>query len=89
MLMSSRLLHGSFGLGLCLCVFLACDEKPEKATLPPAEATATAAPSATPKPAGPPDFEIDTLSAKVGVERALLDQRDGRTNLVTLLKPTA
>jgi hypothetical protein len=29
------------------------------------------------------------LSAKVGFERALLDQRDGRTNLVTLLKPTA
>src|SRR5450432_2450813 len=86
--MSSRPLHGSFGLGLCLCVSLACDERLEKATLPPAEGTATATPSATPKPAGPPDFEIDTLSAKVGFERALLDQRDGHDNLTKLLKPT-
>jgi hypothetical protein len=72
--------------GFCVCAALGCDEKPDKpvadAAAPKAEATATAAP----KPAGPPDFEIDTLSTKVGFERALLDQRDGRDNLVKLLK---
>jgi len=77
------------GVGLCLHVLPACDEKPSAPTATP-EATTTAQPSATTpaKPAGPPDFEIDTLSAKVGFERALLDQRDGRTNLIALLKPT-
>ena len=75
------------GLGLCLCAPLACDEKPEKASAPAPETTANAAPKPAPKPPGPPDFEIDTLSAKVGFERALLDQRDGRANLVALLQP--
>jgi hypothetical protein len=80
--------YGSLGVGLCLCVAFACDEKPEKSGAPTPEATATPTASAAPKPAGPPEFEIDTLSAKVGFERALLDQRDGRNNLIQLLKPT-
>jgi hypothetical protein len=79
------------GLGLCLCAGFGCDDKPEKAagdTADSAQPTPEATVSAPPKPAGPPDFEIDTLSAKVGFERALLDQRDGHDNLTKLLKPT-
>ncbi|HYP78372.1 MAG TPA: hypothetical protein VER12_20510 [Polyangiaceae bacterium] len=81
--------QGSFCFGLCCSALVACDDAP-KAASPKAEARATATATATeaPKPAGPPTFEIDTLSAKVGFERALLDQRDGRTNLINLLKPT-
>jgi hypothetical protein len=80
------------GLGLVLCAALGCDDKPDK---PAGDMATSAAPTPTetvtapPKPAGPPDFEIDTLSAKVGFERALLDQRDGHDNLVKLLTPTA
>ena len=87
--MNARIHRKAWGLApLLLCTALACDEKPS----PPApsnaatEATATATVNAPPKPLGPPDFEIDTLSAKVGFERALLDQRDGRSQLVRLLK---
>ncbi|HEX3851948.1 MAG TPA: hypothetical protein VHW01_13340, partial [Polyangiaceae bacterium] len=74
-----------FGLG-CSCAALGCDDKPDKppSTTPSAPAMPEA--KAAPKPAGPPDFEIDTLSAKVGFERALLDKNDGRTMLQTLLK---
>jgi hypothetical protein len=91
--MTLRARHSSLGfwLGLCLCATLGCDDKPEKAASDAGAAAASAAPteSAPPKPAGPPDFEIDTLSAKVGFERVLLDQRDGHDNLVKLLKPAA
>ena len=73
-----------------LCAALACDEKPSRPdqpkTLSP-DGAATVAASVARKPPGPPDFEIDTLGAKVGFERALLDQRDGRANLTLLLKP--
>ena len=91
--MNIRARHASLasGLGLCLCAVLACDDKPEKSassTVASAQPTPEATVSAAPKPKGPPDFEIDTLSAKVGFERALLDQRDGHDNLVKLLKPT-
>ena len=87
--MSFRAQHWSLGLGLCLCAALGCDDKPEKAasTTPAATPTPEATASPAPKPKGPPDFEIDTLSAKVGFERALLDQRDGHDNLIKLLKP--
>ena len=90
--MSSRARHGSLGvgLGLCLCAAWGCDDKPEKkpsdSSTQPEKPAATA--TVTPKPAGPPDFEIDTLGAKVGFERALLDQRDGHDVLTKLLKPT-
>jgi len=79
--------HSCFAFGVYLCLIAGCDDAPKPA---PAKPEATVAPTATtpPKPAGPPDFEIDTLSAKVGFERALLDQRDGRANLINLLKPT-
>ena len=78
----------SIGLGFCLAAIGACDDAP-KPVAPKPEATVTPTATAAPKPVGPPTFEIDTLSAKVGYERALLDQRDGRTNLINLLKPTA
>jgi len=79
----------ALGLG-CSFAALGCDEKPEKGADVSTTASATVAPAPTtpPKPPGPPDFEIDTLSAKVGFERALLDQRDGHDNLIRLLKPT-
>lgn len=77
---------------LLLCLLmgtsaLACEDKLDKLNPVVPEPTAPARPTATPKPAGPPAFEIDTLGAKVGFERALLDQRDGRANLSLLLKP--
>jgi biopolymer transport protein ExbD len=77
------------GLCLCTCAALGCDEKPEKAPVTTSSALPATEATATPKPAGPPEFEIDTLSAKVGFERALLDKPDGRTMLQQLLKPTA
>ena len=78
-----------FGFRFCLILasLSACDDPPKPAP-PKPEATATPTATEPPKPVGPPSFEIDTLSAKVGFERALLDQRDGRTNLINLLKPT-
>jgi hypothetical protein len=84
--MSGRARQAGIALGL-LATVLACDDAPKPAP-PKPEATVTPTATAAPKPAGPPTFEIDTLSAKVGFERALLDQRDGRTNLINLLKPT-
>lgn len=94
--MNDRARRAPMGLGLSLCVclgaVLGCDDKPDKAASSSA-ASAEPSPAATvtptpKKPAGPPDFEIDTLGAKVGFERALLDQRDGHDTLVKLLKPT-
>jgi len=41
--------------------------------------------SATPKPELPPEFEIDTVSTKVGFERALLQNPEGRAKLKSLL----
>ena len=76
------------GLG-CSFAALGCDDKPDKPPTTTPSATVTPEATVAPKPAGPPDFEIDTLSAKVGFERALLDKNDGRTMLQSLLKPTA
>ncbi|MEI9938019.1 MAG: hypothetical protein WDO69_12440 [Pseudomonadota bacterium] len=85
--MNFNVWQAACGLGLSLGLLAACDDPP-KPPPPTPEATATPTATAAPKPAGPPDFEIDTLSAKVGFERALLDKPDGRTNLINLLKPT-
>jgi len=75
-------------LHLSVAAVVGCDEPRKPAPKPEATATPTATATEAPKPSGPPTFEIDTLSAKVGFERALLDQRDGRTTLINLLKPT-
>jgi len=85
MMERARLAYWGLGL-ICACAALACDDRPEKPPAPAPEPPPTATAESAPKPAGPPDFEIDTLSAKVGFERALLDQRDGHTRLVELLK---
>ncbi len=81
--------HRFIGVCLCTCAALGCDDKPDKApsSTPSAQPTPEATATTPPKPAGPPAFEIDTLSAKVGYERALLDKPDGRTTLQQLLKP--
>ena len=84
--MNLRARHGSLLVLLCFGAAAGCDE-PETKKAPSPEATVQPTASAPAKPAGPPDFEIDTLSAKVGFERALLDKNDGRTNLIALLKP--
>lgn len=79
-----------FGLSVCLGA-LGCDEKPQHSAAQAASAAAPLTPTATSeaaKPSGPPTFEIDTLSAKVGFDRALLDKRDGQDNLTKLLKPS-
>src|SRR3954469_7363963 len=85
--MKVRAWRGIVGLGLYCCALGACDDPPNPAP-PKPDPTATATATEAPKPAGPPTFEIDTLSAKVGFERALLDKSDGRTNLTNLLKST-
>ncbi|MEP7051978.1 MAG: hypothetical protein ABJB12_16555 [Pseudomonadota bacterium] len=80
--------HRFIGACLCTCAALGCDEKPERAPSPAPSAEPSTEASAPRKPVAPPVFEIDTLSAKVGFERALLDKPDGRTTLQQLLKPT-
>lgn len=85
--MKYRARHGSVIIGLCLCAAAGCDDEPKKPVAPTPEATVAPTATTPPKPVGPPDFEIDTLSAKVGFERALLDKSDGRNNLIQLLKP--
>jgi hypothetical protein len=64
-----------------------CDDPPKKSALDspketPAVATAT---STAPKPESAPIFEIDTVSPKVGFERALLQHPEGRGELTNLL----
>lgn len=63
----------------------ACEaEAPKKA--PPSGAPVAAAPlSPTPKQETSPEFEIDTVSTKVGFERALLQNPEGRAKLAALL----
>jgi len=70
-----------------LCAALGCEEAPKKNPFdPPKDAPIPAPPaSAIPKPERAPDFEIDTVSTKVGFERALLHNPEGRGKLVSLL----
>jgi hypothetical protein len=64
---------------------LACEEEPKK-TEPPKDApVAVPAVSALPKPETAPDLEIDTVSPKVGFERALLQHPEGKAQLTALL----
>jgi hypothetical protein len=72
------------GLAL-LCAALGCDEPPKQKVEAPKEAAAAVAASAAPKVERAPDFEIDTVSTKVGFERALLHNPEGRAKLVSLL----
>src|SRR5688572_29910085 len=66
---------------------LGCDSKPQKNPFdPPKDAPIPAPPaSAIPKKEAAPDLEIDSVSTKVGFERALLHNPEGRGKLVSLL----
>lgn len=69
---------------LSLLVALGCEEPQKKA--PPKEAEVPAPPaSAIPKPDVAPVLEIDTISPKVGTERALLIHPEGKGELTNLL----
>lgn len=73
---------------LCLAfAALGCEDAPKTNPLaPPRDAPIPAPPaSALPKPDIAPIFEIDTVSPKVGYERALLQHPEGKAQLTTLL----
>jgi hypothetical protein len=74
------------GLGMA-CLAVGCDEAPKKNPFdPPKDAPVPAPPaSAIPKPEKAPDLEIDTISPKVGSERALLIHPEGKAQLTNLL----
>src|SRR5688572_23374833 len=66
---------------------LGCDSKPQKNPFdPPKDAPIPAPPaSAIPKKEIAPELEIDSVSTKVGFERALLHNPEGRGKLTSLL----
>src|SRR5882724_8647637 len=73
----------AFAAPLCL----GCEEEPKKNPFdPPKDAPIPAPPaSAIPKKDTAPDLEIDTVSPKVGFERALLQHPEGKGQLTQLL----
>jgi hypothetical protein len=77
-------------LTLLLLAFaaLACEEEPHKNPFdPPKDAPIPAPPaSAIPKKETAPDLEIDSISPKVGSERALLIHPEGKAQLTALLE---
>jgi len=66
---------------------LGCEDEPKPhSTATPKDAPAPAPPeSARPRPDVAPILEIDTVSPKVGFERALLQHPEGKAQLTTLL----
>src|SRR6187551_2517961 len=66
---------------------LGCEEAPQKNPFaPPKDAPIPAPPaSAIPKKETAPELEIDSVSTKVGFERALLQNPEGRAKLAQLL----
>jgi hypothetical protein len=66
---------------------LGCDSKPRKNPFDPAKDAAIPAPpaSAIPKRETAPELEIDSVSTKVGFERALLHNPEGRAKLASLM----
>jgi hypothetical protein len=74
-------------LGLALLAATACEDAPKKNPFDPPKDAAIPAPpaSAIPKKESAPDLEIDTVSTKVGFERALLQNPEGRAKLTQLL----
>jgi hypothetical protein len=69
---------------LSLLAAIGCEDAPKK--VPPKDAEIPAPPaSAIPKPDVAPILEIDTISPKVGTERALLIHPEGKGELVGLL----
>jgi hypothetical protein len=75
-------------LAALACVALTgCEDAPKKNPFDPPKDAPVPAPaaSATPKKEVAPDLEIDTVSTKVGFERALLQNPEGRAKLTQLL----
>ncbi len=70
-----------------LLAALGCEDAPKKNPFDPPKDAAIPAPpaSAIPKVDAAPIFEIDTISVKVGSERALLHNPEGRAQLTQLL----
>jgi biopolymer transport protein ExbD len=71
-----------------ICAALAgCEDAPKKNSFGPSKDAPVDAPpaSAVPKKEVAPDLEIDTVSTKVGFERALLQNPEGRAKLTQLL----
>lgn len=68
---------------LVLCMSAGCEDKPRKNAFDQGPDRAKPLPktSAIPEPSGPPDFEIDTISAKVGFERTMTDTPEGLEKL--------
>lgn len=64
-----------------------CDSEPKRNPFEPAKDAPIPAPpaSAIPKKATAPELEIDSVSTKVGFERALLQNPEGRAKLASLL----
>src|SRR4051812_13859406 len=73
-------------LGLCFLA-LGCEDQPKNNPFDPPKDAAIPAPpaSAIPKPDVAPVLEIDTVSPKVGFERALLQHPEGKAQLTQLL----
>lgn len=73
-------------LGLAALACLGCDDPPQRSAADPAKpATATATASVAPPKETAPELEIDGVSTKVGFERALLQNPEGRAKLAQLL----
>jgi hypothetical protein len=74
-------------VALACLALLGCEDAPRKADSVASKDTAASNPEpvATPKIETAPDLEIDTVSTKVGFERALLQNPEGRAKLAQLL----
>ncbi len=73
-------------LAALACVALTgCEDAPKKTTDPAKDAPVTAPAAPMPKKEVAPELEIDTVSTKVGFERALLQNPEGRAKLTQLL----
>lgn len=70
--------------GLALA-FLACEGEPKQPSEPAREASAATSEPALPKKEVAPELEIDSVSTKVGFERVLLQNPEGRAKLASLL----
>lgn len=66
-----------------LCLGAACESQPQKNAFDqgPDQVKPLPKTSAVPEPEGPPDFEIDSIGAKVGFERSIIDNNEGLEKL--------
>lgn len=66
-----------------LCLGAACESQPQKNAFDPGPDQVNPLPktSAVPEPEGPPDFEIDSIGAKVGFERSMTETSEGLEKL--------